>query len=298
MHDDLIDGVDWSVLEGIADPDRVAIMGISYGGYATLWGMTNTPDTFACGVDIAGPSNMITLFESFPPHGQADIEVFATRMGDARTEEGRELLAERSPLTYVDQIEKPLLIGQGANDPRVKQAEPDQIVHAMQDANIPVTYLLYTDEGHGFARPENRLSFFAVAEAFLAEHLGGRYEPIGDDFEGRASRFLSALKRCRVLQRLFRSSYRRDCCQANPGASASGLIWRLFSGQTESVCRMRIPIPYTTSSMRVGLLLGGTGIVGGRFLTPACLVVTFHGVCNSVVKSYIISQNVSINRKV
>nr|QNO44575.1 hypothetical protein KKOBALHG_00012 [Methanosarcinales archaeon ANME-2c ERB4]QNO44948.1 hypothetical protein DIMMFDLM_00005 [Methanosarcinales archaeon ANME-2c ERB4]QNO45106.1 hypothetical protein HICMJNBA_00012 [Methanosarcinales archaeon ANME-2c ERB4] len=105
-------------------------------------------------------------------------------MNDHRTEEGRALLAERSPLFYADQIEKPLLIGQGANDPRVWQAESDQIVHAMQDADIPMTYLLYTDEGHGFARPENRLSFYAVTEAFLAEHLGGRYEPIGDDFEG------------------------------------------------------------------------------------------------------------------
>ncbi len=184
VHDDLIDGVDWAVLEGIADPDRVAIMGISYGGYATLWGMTNTPDTFACGVDIAGPSNLITLLESFPSYFQAAIEIFATRMGDHRTEEGRAFLAEHSPLTYVDRIEKPLLIGQGANDPRVKQAESDQIVQAMQDADIPVTYLLYTDEGHGFARPENILSFYTVTEAFFAEHLGGRYEPIGDDFEG------------------------------------------------------------------------------------------------------------------
>jgi dipeptidyl aminopeptidase/acylaminoacyl peptidase len=184
MHDDLIDAVNWTVQEDIADPDRVAIMGGSYGGYATLWGITNTSDTFACGVDIVGPSNLITLFETVPPYWQPAIELFATRMGDARTEDGRAFLSGRSPLTYVDQIEKPLLIGQGANDPRVKQAESDQIVHAMQDANIPVTYLLYTDEGHGFARPENRLSFYAVTDAFLAEHLGGRYEPIGDDFEG------------------------------------------------------------------------------------------------------------------
>jgi len=184
MNDDLIDGVNWTVQEGIADPDQVAIMGGSYGGYATLWSMTNTPDTFACGVDLVGVSNLITLLESFPSYWQASIEVFATRMGDHRTEGVRELLAERSPLNYVDQIEKPLLIGQGANDQRVKQAEADQIVQAMQDANIPVTYLLYTDEGHGFARPENRLSFYAVTDAFLAEHLGGRYEPIGDDLEG------------------------------------------------------------------------------------------------------------------
>jgi len=183
MHDDLIDAVNWTVREGIADPDRVAIMGGSYGGYATLWGMTNTSDTFACGVDIVGISNLVTLLETIPPYWQPQIELFATRVGDHRTDEGRAFLTKRSPLSYVDRIEKPLLIGQGANDPRVKQAESDQIVHAMQDADIPVTYLLYTDEGHGFARPENRLSFFAVTDAFLAEHLGGRYEPIGDDFE-------------------------------------------------------------------------------------------------------------------
>ena len=183
MHDDLIDAVNWTVREGIADPDRVAILGGSYGGYATLWGMTNTSDTFACGVDIVGISNLVTLLETIPPYWQPQIELFATRVGDHRTEEGRAFLTKRSPLSYVDRIEKPLLIGQGANDPRVKQAESDQIVHAMQDADIPVTYLLYTDEGHGFARPENRLSFFAVTDAFLAEHLGGRYEPIGDDFE-------------------------------------------------------------------------------------------------------------------
>ncbi len=184
MHDDLIDAVNWTVQEGIADQDQVAIMGGSYGGYATLWGMTNTSDTFACGVDIVGISNLITLLETIPPYWEPQIELFATRVGDHRTEEGRAFLARRSPLTYVDRIEKPLLIGQGANDPRVKQAESDQIVQAMQDVNIPVIYLLYTDEGHGFARPENRLSFYAVTDAFLAEHLGGRYEPIGDDFEG------------------------------------------------------------------------------------------------------------------
>ena len=188
MNDDLIDGVNWTVQEGIADPDQVAIMGGSYGGYATLWGMTNTPDTFACGVDLVGVSNLTSFIDSMPVYFKQDsMELIATRIGDPRTEEGRAFLKKRSPLSYADQIKKPLLISQGANDPRVKQAESDQIVHAMQDANIPVTYLLYTDEGHGFARPENRLSFFAVAEAFLAEHLDGRYEPIGDDFEGSSA---------------------------------------------------------------------------------------------------------------
>jgi len=124
------------------------------------------------------------LLETIPPYWAPVLTVFTTRVGDHRTKEGREFLASRSPLTYVDRICKPLLIGQGANDPRVKQSESDQIVKAMQDKNIPVTYVLYPDEGHGFARPENRLSFNAVADIFLAEHLGGRFEPIGDDFEG------------------------------------------------------------------------------------------------------------------
>jgi len=186
MHDDLIDAVDWTVQEGIANPDRVGIMGASYGGYATLAGLTFTPEVFACGVDIVGPSNLTTLIESIPPYWETQIEVFATRMGDHRTEEGRALLNSRSPLNYTDRIKRPLLIGQGANDPRVKQNESDQIVQAMQEKGIPVTYVLYPDEGHGFARPENRISFYAVAEAFLSRCLGGKYEPIEDDFEGSA----------------------------------------------------------------------------------------------------------------
>ena len=184
MHDDLIDAVDWAIAEGIADPERVAIMGGSYGGYATLAGLTFTPAQFACGVDIVGPSNLVTLLETVPPYWKPQIELFATRVGDHRTDEGRAFLAKRSPLTYADRIVRPLLIGQGANDPRVKQAESDQIVQAMQDKGIPVTYVLYPDEGHGFARPENRLSFNALAEAFLARCLEGRYEPIGDAFQG------------------------------------------------------------------------------------------------------------------
>jgi len=184
MHDDLLDAVAWSVREGIADPKRVAIFGGSYGGYATLVGMTFTPEAFACGVDIVGPSNLVTLLETIPPYWQPEVELFTKRVGDHRTEEGRAFLTKRSPLTYVDRIQRPLLIGQGANDPRVKQAESDQIVRAMQRKGIAVTYVLYPDEGHGFARPENRLSFNAVAEAFLAKCLGGRFEPVGDDFKG------------------------------------------------------------------------------------------------------------------
>ena len=124
------------------------------------------------------------LLSSIPPYWKAFFEEFATRVGDPRTEEGKKLLAERSPLTRVDAIKKPLLIGQGANDPRVKQAEADQIVKAMKAKNLPVTYVLYPDEGHGFARPTNRVSFYAIAEGFLSQCLGGRYEPIGNDFKG------------------------------------------------------------------------------------------------------------------
>lgn len=184
MHDDLIDAVNWAEAEGIADPDRVAIMGGSYGGYATLVGLTFTPDTFACGVDIVGPSSLVTLLNTIPPYWKPAMELFNQRVGNMSTEEGRELLESRSPLNFVDKIKRPLLIAQGANDPRVKQSEADQIVEAMTSKNIPVTYILFPDEGHGFARPENSTAFNAATEAFLAEHIGGRYEPIDNDLEG------------------------------------------------------------------------------------------------------------------
>jgi dipeptidyl aminopeptidase/acylaminoacyl peptidase len=184
MHDDLLDAVTWAVNEKIAQKDKVAIYGGSYGGYATLVGLTFTPDVFACGVDIVGPSNLVTLLQAIPPYWEAEVEQFTKRIGDHRTEEGRKYLLSVSPLTHVDKITKPLLIGQGANDPRVKQAESDQIVKAMQAKSIPVTYVVYPDEGHGFARPQNRTSFNAVAEIFLAQCLGGPYEPIGADFKG------------------------------------------------------------------------------------------------------------------
>ncbi|HEX6637815.1 MAG TPA: S9 family peptidase, partial [Steroidobacteraceae bacterium] len=190
MHDDLLDAVKWAVDNKITTADKVAIYGGSYGGYATLVGLTFTPDTFACGVDIVGPSNLQTLLSSIPPYWKTFFEEFTTRVGDPRTEEGKKLLAERSPITRVDAIKKPLLIGQGANDPRVNKAESDQIVQAMKEKNIPVTYVLYPDEGHGFARPANRTSFYAVAEGFLAQCLGGRYEPVGNDFKGASIQVL------------------------------------------------------------------------------------------------------------
>ena len=184
MHDDLIDAVSWAVQQKIAQKDKVAIFGGSYGGYATLVGLTFTPDVFACGVDIVGPSNLVTLLQAIPPYWESEVEKLTQRIGDHRTEEGRKYLLSVSPITKVDQIKRPLLIGQGANDPRVKQAESDTIVKAMQAKNIPVTYVLYPDEGHGFARPENRKSFNAVSEIFLAQCLGGPYEPLGKDLQG------------------------------------------------------------------------------------------------------------------
>jgi len=179
MHDDLIDAVDWAVKRGVTPKDQVAIMGGSYGGYATLAGLTFTPTSFACGVDIVGPSNLETLLKTVPPYWKPLIEQFHQRMGNPNTPEGLALLKERSPLYKAENIVRPLLIGQGANDPRVNQAESDQIVAAMQSKGIPVTYVLFPDEGHGFARPENNIAFNAVTENFLAGCLRGRAEPIG-----------------------------------------------------------------------------------------------------------------------
>jgi dipeptidyl aminopeptidase/acylaminoacyl peptidase len=184
MHDDLLDAVDWAVREKVTTADKVAIYGGSYGGYATLVGLTFTPDRFACGVDIVGPSNLETLLASIPPYWKSFFEDLARRVGDPRTEDGKKLLRERSPLWRADQIRRPLLIAQGANDPRVKQAESDQIVSAMKGKNLAVTYVLYPDEGHGFARPQNRTSFYAISEGFLSTCLGGRFEAVGNDFAG------------------------------------------------------------------------------------------------------------------
>ncbi len=174
MHDDLVDAVNWAVERGIADPKKVAIFGGSYGGYAALVGATFTPDVFCCAVDIVGPSNIITLIQTIPPYWAPLISIFHQRVGDPSTEE--EFLKSRSPLFKVDQIKIPMLIGQGANDPRVKQAESEQIVEAMKSKGIPYEYMLFPDEGHGFAKPENRLKFYAAAEKFLAKYMGGRYE--------------------------------------------------------------------------------------------------------------------------
>jgi dipeptidyl aminopeptidase/acylaminoacyl peptidase len=175
MHTDLLDTVDWAVEQGYADPGRVAIFGGSYGGYAALAGVTFTPDRFACAVDLVGPSNLKTLIESIPPYWAPMVAQFHNRVGDPATDEA--FLWERSPLSRADEVARPLLIAQGANDPRVKQAESEQFVAALRERGIDHEYLLFEDEGHGFVKPENRLRFYAAAETFLAKHLGGRQEP-------------------------------------------------------------------------------------------------------------------------
>ena len=174
MQHDLSDAVAWAVKEGIAQEDKVCIMGGSYGGYACLAGMAFTPDLYACGVDIVGPSNIKTLLDSIPAYWAPLRNDMLLKIGDV---DGDAAFNEKiSPLFHVDNIQAPLLIGQGANDPRVKQAEADQIAFAMQAKDIEVEYVLYPDEGHGFARPPNRIDFNGRTELFLEKHLGGRAE--------------------------------------------------------------------------------------------------------------------------
>ena len=185
MHDDLIDSVEWAVKKGYVDKSKAAIFGGSYGGYAALAGLTFTPEYFACAVDIVGPSNLRTLIASIPPYWKPMRALFDVRMGNVDDPKDAELIKKASPLFLADKIVKPLLIGQGANDPRVNQAESEQIVSAIEKNGGKVTYVLYPDEGHGFRRPENSIDFNARAEAFLAKYLGGRIEPLqGEKYPG------------------------------------------------------------------------------------------------------------------
>lgn len=175
MHDDLVDAVEWAIAQGYADSNRVAIFGGSYGGYAALVGATFTPDLFCCAVDMVGVSNLLTFINSIPPYWSSFRDVLYRRVGNPETDSA--FLESRSPLFKADQIKIPMLIGQGANDPRVKQAEAEQIVAAMEENGVEYEYLLFEDEGHGLAKPENRLKFYAAAEKFLAQQLNGSYEP-------------------------------------------------------------------------------------------------------------------------
>jgi dipeptidyl aminopeptidase/acylaminoacyl peptidase len=176
MQDDITWGIKYLISEGIVDAKHVGIMGGSYGGYATLAGVAFTPDVYAAAVSIVGPSNLITLLNSIPPYWESIRKVFYLRMGDPTTDEGKAQLERQSPLNSADKIKTPLLVAQGANDPRVNKAESEQIVNALRKRNFPVEYILAPDEGHGFARPVNNMAMLAAAEKFLATYLGGRYQ--------------------------------------------------------------------------------------------------------------------------
>ena len=179
MQDDITWGVKYLVAEGISDPKRIGIMGASYGGYATLAGVTFTPDVYRAAVDYVGPSNLVTLLEATPPYWEAERKILFTRMGDLTTPEGQAWLKERSPLWSAGKIKTPLLVVQGANDPRVNRREAEQIVIALRDRGFPVEYLLAPDEGHGFQRPVNNMAMLMAAEKFFAKQLDGRYQEGG-----------------------------------------------------------------------------------------------------------------------
>jgi dipeptidyl aminopeptidase/acylaminoacyl peptidase len=174
MQDDISDGVNWMIAEGIADPARVGIYGGSYGGYATLAGLAFTPELYACGVDYVGVSNLFTFYEAFPPYWELMKGMWHDMVGDPIEDEA--LLREISPFFHVDNMRAPLLVAQGANDPRVKQAESDQIVEALRGRGIDVSYIVKENEGHGFLNEENRFDFYRAMEDFLGKHLGGRTE--------------------------------------------------------------------------------------------------------------------------
>jgi dipeptidyl aminopeptidase/acylaminoacyl peptidase len=171
MHDDLLDAVDHLVAQGVIDRERVAIYGGSYGGYAALIGATFTPGIFKCAISMVGPSNLNTFMESFPEYWKPMLAMWHKRVG-----EDKDFLWSRSPLSRVDDIRIPILIAQGENDPRVKRAESEQIVAAMKERGIDHEYVMYENEGHGLAKPENRLDFYHRADRFLAKNLGGRAE--------------------------------------------------------------------------------------------------------------------------
>jgi dienelactone hydrolase len=179
MQDDITWGIKYLVEKGIADPKRIGIMGGSYGGYATLAGVTFTPDLYAAAVSIVGPSNLLTLLETIPPYWESLRIIFHERMGNPNNPEGKKQLERQSPLNSATKIKTPLLVAQGANDPRVNKAESEQIVIALRDRGFPVEYILAPDEGHGFARPVNNMALFAATEAFFAKHLGGRFQEGG-----------------------------------------------------------------------------------------------------------------------
>ena len=190
---DLIDSVDWAIAQGIADPERIAIMGLSYGGYCAFAAATFAPEKFRCSIPIVGITDLVTLIEQLPPYWAGFRQIFDKRYGDISTEAGRALLRSRSPLYFADRIRKPMLIGHGANDVRCTLDQSESMVREMQRHGISVTFVVFPDEGHGLYKPRNRIAFNAIIEAFLATHLDGRFEPVGEDFEGSSHEFRAGL---------------------------------------------------------------------------------------------------------
>jgi dipeptidyl aminopeptidase/acylaminoacyl peptidase len=217
MQDDITWGAKHLVAEGIADPKRVGIMGGSYGGYATLAGVTFSPDVYAAAVSIVGPSNLITLMESIPPYWEVIRKMFHVRMGDPGTPEGKAQLQRQSPLNSAGKIKTPLMVVQGANDPRVNKAESDQIVIALRDRGFPVEYLVAPDEGHGFARPVNNLAMITAAEKFLAKHLGGRFQ------EGATAEVAARLKEITVDPKTVTLAKKLDAASVGAPKPETGL---------------------------------------------------------------------------
>ena len=181
---DLLDSVDWATAQGIADPDRIAIMGLSYGGYCAFAAAAFAPDRFCCSIPIVGITDLITFIEQAPPYWTGYRQIFDKRFGEVSSEEGRALLRSRSPLYFTEQIRTPMLIGHGANDVRCTLEQSETMVRALEGQGVPVTFVVFPDEGHGLYKPRNRIAFNAMIEAFLAQHLGGCCEPVGDDFDG------------------------------------------------------------------------------------------------------------------
>ncbi|HMB28489.1 MAG TPA: S9 family peptidase, partial [Blastocatellia bacterium] len=241
MQDDITWGVKHLVAQGVADPKRVGIMGGSYGGYATLAGVAFTPDVYSAAVSIVGPSNLITLLESIPPYWESFRKVFTERMGDPATAEGKARLDRQSPLNSADKIKTPLFVIQGANDPRVKKAESDQIVVALRDRNFPVEYIVAPDEGHGFARPVNNLAMCAASEKFLAKHLGGRYQ------EGATAEVAARLNEITVDVKTVEKPKRVEAASVGLPKPATGLRPGKLSYQGKiEVAGQTIPLNPTT----------------------------------------------------
>jgi dipeptidyl aminopeptidase/acylaminoacyl peptidase len=258
MQDDITYGVKYLISEGIVDAKRVGIMGGSYGGYATLAGVTYTPDMYAAAVAIVAPSNLITLLNSVPPYWESIRQVFYKRMGDPNTEEGKKQLMRQSPLNSADKIKTPLMIVQGANDPRVNKAESDQIVIALRDRNYPVTYLLADDEGHGFQRPVNNMALFAAGEKFLAKYLGGRFQ---EDMKPEVAKRLSELT---VDVKTVQLAKKADM-NAAPTADVTGK-WKLTATAGVQVIEIALDLKQTGAAFNGSMnsILGPATIENGK----------------------------------